>query len=580
VPLFLTPLTGEQAVGQVAATRPEGIVLVTRTTEVHLRAGKVAADGVTYADIGGLTREIQRIREIVEYPIRHPEIFRRLGIAPPRGVLLYGPPGTGKTLIAKALAHEVGASVHAVQGPEIMSGYYGGSEQNLRQVFEQARDHPPAIILIDEVDSIAPRRDRTRGEVEHRVVATLLSLMDGLSELKDTVVIGTTNAINTIDPALRRPGRFEHEIHVGVPDTRGRREILAIHTRRMPLDADVDPDAIAGKTHGFSGADLSSLCREAAYGAVRRVCGGDPNQFLGEPPVESLHVQAADFAAAMSNIKPSAMREVLVEIPTDVSWDSIGGLEHVKQLIVENVVYGINKREAFLTVGIKPARGMLLYGPPGTGKTLLAKVVARESGANFIAVRGPEVRSKWFGESEENIRFIFSKAREVAPCVIFFDEIDAIAPPRGREASAIGDPIVNQLLSEMDGIEKTENLFVIAATNRVELIDPALLRPGRFDYQVHVDLPELEARASIFRVHLTNKPLDEGIDVQTLARLTEGFSGADIYEVCRLATLDALRAENFEAAGVRVTAAHLQQAVRAVAQTMERLKSVPIGFQR
>lgn len=580
VPLFVTPLTGEEAVGEVAVTQPEGIVVITMKTNLTFRAGKVSEVGITYKDIGGLSREIERIREIVEYPIRHPEVFQRLGIVPPRGIILYGPPGTGKTLIAKALAHEVGASVQTIQGPEIMSAWYGGSEQNLRQVFDQAKAQAPAIILIDELDSIAPRRDRTHGEVEHRVVATLLTFMDGLSELKDVVVIGTTNTINSIDPALRRPGRFEHEIHIGVPDTNGRKEILKIHTRRMPLSEDVNLDAIAEKTYGFVGADIASLCREAAYCALRRVYRNKIVELTEISDSSSLRVTHQDFESALANVKPSAMREVLVEIPKDVSWDSIGGLDEVKQLIIENVVYGIQKPESFVAVGIKPARGLLLYGPPGTGKTLLAKVVARESGANFIAIRGPEVRSKWFGESEEKIRFIFSKAREVAPCVIFFDEIDAIAPARGREASGLTDTIVNQLLSEMDGIEKNDNIFVIGATNRAELIDPALLRPGRFEYQVFVPLPDKKARESIFSVHLRNKPISQEVNLDELAGLTDGFSGADIAEICRLATLDALRSTGFDPKRVRVDINHLKKAITDLKQTKTKLTKSRIGFRK
>ena len=576
VPLFISH-TIEQADGEVITTQPEGIVVITENTNLIFRAGKVGKAGITYMDIGGLKREIARIREIVEYPIRYPEVFQRLGIVPPRGIILYGPPGTGKTLIAKALANEVGASVHLIQGPEIMSAWYGGSEQNLRQVFEQAKIQAPAIILIDELDSIASRRDRTHGEVEHRVVATLLTFMDGLSELKDVVVLGTTNAVISIDPALRRPGRFEHEIHIGVPDTNGRREILNIHTRRMPLMEDVNLNVIAEKTYGFVGADITSLCREAAYFALRRVYSKVVE--LGEiSDVSSLRITHQDFESALANVKPSAMREVLVEIPRDISWDSIGGLDEVKQLIIENVVYGIQKRESFVAVGIKPARGMLLYGPPGTGKTLLAKIVARESGANFISIKGPEVRSKWFGESEEKVRFIFSKAREVAPCVIFFDEIDAIAPTRGREASGLTDTIVNQLLSEMDGIEKNDNIFVIGATNRAELIDPALLRPGRFEYQIFVPLPNKKARENIFLVHLRNKPISSEVAIEELAELAEGFSGAEIAEVCRLATLDALRGTGYDPERVQVTKNHLNKAINDMKQTKTMLTKPIMGF--
>jgi transitional endoplasmic reticulum ATPase len=567
VPLFVTALTGDQSLGEVHRTEPAAdCVVVTRDTRLELTAGRIGGStdgtaGVTYDRIGGLRREIDKIREVVEDPLRRPEVFRRLGIVPPRGVLLHGPPGTGKTLITKALAHEIGASVHAIQGPEIISHWYGGAEHNLREVFEAARVDAPAIVLIDEIDSIAPRRDRAQGEVEHRVVATLLTLMDGLADLKDVVVIGTTNRIDAIDPALRRPGRFEYEIHVGVPDTAGRAEILSVHTRRMPLAGDVTLTPLAERTHGFVGADLASLCRQAAYQALRRA-GTDTDITVGQ----------RDFERALASTKPSAMREVLVEVPRDVSWDIVGGVEDVKRLLVENVVYGITRRQAFLAVGIKPAKGILLHGPPGTGKTLLAKVIARESGANFIAVRGPELRSKWFGESEERVRSIFAKAREVAPCIVFLDEVDAIAPARGNDFSGTTDTIVNQLLAEMDGIEGNENVVVIGATNRVGILDPALLRPGRFEYQVTVPLPDVTAREAIFRVHLTGKPVAGEVSVTELAGLADGLSGADIAEVCRLATLDALQRNDFSTDHVAVTPADLRRAVSGLRAAHESTK--------
>jgi transitional endoplasmic reticulum ATPase len=551
VPLFVTALTGDQSLGEVRRTDPAvDCVVVTRDTEVVLTAGRVGDSGVTYAGIGGLRNEIDKIRAVVEDPLRRPEVFHRLGIVPPRGVLLHGPPGTGKTLITRALAHEIGASVHAIQGPEIISHWYGGAEHNLREVFAAAHADAPAIVLIDEIDSIAPRRDRTQGEVEHRVVATLLTLMDGLADLKDVVVIGTTNRIDAIDSALRRPGRFEYEIHIGAPDAAGRAEILTVHTRRMPLADDVAIPALADRTHGFVGADLASLCRQAAYQALRR-SGVDTD----------VTVRQEDFERALASTRPSAMREVLVEIPKDVSWDAVGGVEDVKQLLVENVVYGITRREAFLAVGIKPANGILLHGPPGTGKTLLAKVIARESGANFIAVRGPELRSKWFGESEERVRSVFAKAREVAPCIVFLDEVDAIAPARGKDFGGSTDTIVNQLLAEMDGIEGNDGVVVIGATNRVGILDPALLRPGRFEYQIHVPLPDATAREGIFRVHLAGKPIAQTVSVPELATIAEGLSGADIAEVCRLATVDALQRDDFSPADVTVTPADLRRAV-------------------
>lgn len=570
VSLFLSPLTGDEVLGEVIAIEPAGIAVVTVGTEVSFKVGKVSRDAVTYESVGGLTLVIQKIREVVEYPLRHSEIFQQIGVSPPRGIILHGPPGTGKTLIAKALAHEVGANVYSIQGPEIISGWYGGSEHNLRQVFEQARANAPAIVLIDEIDSIAPRRDRTQGEVEHRVVATLLTLMDGLSELKDVVVIGTTNTINAIDPALRRPGRFEYEIHVGVPDTQGRREILAIHTRRMPLNEDVDLDAIADKTHGFVGADIASLCRQAAYQALRRI--GFGANF--EMSLLDLSIMQLDFLTALTNIKPSAMREVMVEIPRNVSWDSIGGLDDIRKVLIENVVYGIKLRKTFLAVGIKPAKGMILSGPPGTGKTLLTKVIARESGANVITVRGPELRSKWFGESEEKVRLIFAKAREVAPCILLFDEIDAMAPERGRDPNGQVDSIVNQLLAEMDGVEDNESIFVIGTTNKPKILDPALLRPGRLDYQVFVPLPDVQARKSIFEIHLRGKPVSSTLSVDAVLPLTEGFSGADIAEACRLATLTALREKDFSTTEIEVETAHLEQAIDELKKTQVQFKPI------
>ena len=578
IPVFT--LSGVIVMVDIASTKPEGIVLVGDHTQLTIESLKEVDEGITgitYQDVGGLSREIRRIRELVEFPLRSPETFAQLGIEAPRGVILYGPPGTGKTLIAKALCNEVGAKFFSIQGPEIVSSLYGESEKNLRDIFEKARAEAPAIILIDEVDALAPKREETRGEVERRLVATLLTLMDGLTELKGVLVIGTTNRVNSIDPALRRPGRFEHEIHIGVPDLAGRQQILSIHTRRMPLASDVDLQYIAEKTIGFVGADVTSLCREAGYSALRNAV---PQEDLeeGDVFIEGLKVNANDFQSALKVIKPSAMREVLVQIPPDISWDQIGGLEEVKKIIIESIVYGIQKPDAYKAAGIRPAKGLLLYGPPGTGKTLLAKAVANQCGANFIAVRGPELRSKWFGESEEKIRFIFAKAREVAPAIIFFDEIDSLGAARGRDVSGISDSLVNQLLTEMDGIETLENVFVIAATNAAELLDPALLRPGRFDMQVFIPLPDEETRKSIFLVHTRTIPVDKKVEVVELAHLTNGFSGADISEVCRLAALTALREIDFNTKGIKVMMAHFTNAIEEVGNTQKRLKPRQIGF--
>lgn len=579
LPVFT--FSGAAVMVEVARTDPGGIVLLAPQTRctVEAQPERAEAGGVTYRDIGGLDRELRRIRELVEFPLRSPETFAHLGIEAPRGLILYGPPGTGKTLIAKALSNEVGAQFFAIQGPEVMSAYYGESEKRLREAFEKARDSAPAVVLIDELDALAPHREKVHGELERRLVATLLSLMDGLTELRGVVVIGTTNRLDAVDPALRRPGRFEHEIHVGVPDQAGRLQILAIHTRRMPLASDVDLEVLARKTPGFVGADLAALCREAGYAALRRVL---PTEALEKGELllpAGVEVTAADFAVALGSVQPSGMREVMVQAPRDVTWDQIGGLDEVKQLIVESVIYGLLKAEAYQAAGIRPARGLLLYGPPGTGKTLLAKAVATECGVNFIAVRGPELRSKWFGESEEKIRFIFARAREVAPAVLFFDEVDAVAPARGAEPGSHTDSLVNQLLAEMDGLESTEGVFVIAATNRAELLDPALLRPGRFDLQVYVPLPDREARQRIFSVHLRRTPVAEGVDLSDLAARTEGYSGAEIAEICRLAALHALREVGFAAQGVRVDKGHFLQAIAEVEQTRKRLKPRRLGFE-
>ncbi|MBC7255903.1 MAG: AAA family ATPase, partial [Chloroflexi bacterium] len=544
IPFFT--LGGSTVLVEIVAVTPGPIARLAAKTAFRLATEKGAASGqaagVGYADIGGLSRELQRIRELVEYPLRAPEAFAYLGIEMPRGIILHGPPGTGKTLIAKALSNEVGAQFFSVRGPEILSAFFGESERHLRDLFERARAAAPAVILIDELDALAPKREQTQGETERRLVATLLSLMDGLTDMRGVVVIGTTNRLNALDPALRRPGRFEHEIHIGPPDVSGRREILAIHVRRMPLADDVNLDDLAQRTPGFVGADLASLCREAGYNALRHRHSPQALE-AGEIDLDdTLRVSMADFSAALNTLRPSALREVTVQVPRHITFDQVGGLEEVKRLIIEAVSLAMTKPQAYRCAGIRPARGLLLYGPPGTGKTLLAYAAANHCGANLVAVRGPEVFSKWFGESEERIRFVFAKAREVAPSIILFDEIDAIASARGRETQYVaGESIVNQLLAEMDAMEGQENVFIIAATNQANLLDPALLRPGRFDLQIEVPLPDEAAREAIFAVHLKPMPLEEGFSATALARRTEGFSGADIAEVCRRAALHALR---------------------------------------
>ncbi len=531
----------------VVQTLPRGIVRIEDFTEVIVRdepmKGKAGIPAVTYEDIGGLKEEIQKIREMIELPLKYPELFERLGIEPPKGVLLYGPPGTGKTLIAKAVANETNAYFISLNGPEIMSKFYGESEENLRKVFKEAEENAPSIIFIDEIDAIAPKREEVHGEVERRVVAQLLALMDGLKSRGRVIVIGATNRPEALDPALRRPGRFDREIQIGVPDRNGRKEILQIHTRGMPLSKDVDLDEIADVTHGFVGADLEALCKEAAMNALRRVLPKIDLESDTLPPdvLESLEVTRQDFLEALKVVEPSALREVFVEIP-NVRWSDIGGLHEVKKELREAVEWPLKYPHAFKRFGIKPTKGILLYGPPGTGKTLLAKAVANESEANFISVKGPEILSKWVGESEKAIRQIFKRAKQVAPCIIFFDEIDAIASVRGYEAgSRVGERVLNQLLTEMDGLEELHNVVVIAATNRPDLVDPALLRPGRFDKLLLIPIPDAEARLEIFKVHTRNMPLADDVDLEKLVNLTDGYVGADIEAVCREAAMIALR---------------------------------------
>ena len=531
----------------IVATRPSGVVVVNRKTELELKEKpaeevKRAVPNVTYEDIGGLKRELRLVREMIELPLKHPEIFQRLGIEPPKGVLLYGPPGTGKTLIAKAVANEVDAHFISISGPEIMSKYYGESEQRLREIFEEAKQNAPSIIFIDEIDSIAPKREEVTGEVERRVVAQLLALMDGLESRGQVIVIAATNRPDAIDPALRRPGRFDREIEIGVPDRDGRKEILEIHTRKMPLAEDVNLDELADLTYGFVGADLEALCKEAAMHALRRVLPEiDIDKEIPSEVIENLKVTREDFMEALKNIEPSAMREVLVEVPK-VKWEDIGGLENAKQELREAVEWPLKYPELFRTTNIKPPKGILLYGPPGTGKTLLAKAVANESNANFISVKGPELLSKWVGESEKHVRDMFRKARQVAPCIIFFDEIDSLAPRRGGVGdSHVTERVVSQLLTELDGLEELRDVVVIAATNRPDLIDPALLRPGRIERHVYIPLPDKEARKEIFKIHLRGKPLAEDVKIEELAERTDGYTGADIEALCREAGMLAIR---------------------------------------
>ena len=535
----------------VVSTSPKDIVIVGPNTEVQLHetpvdVSKIEGVGnlvdVSYEDIGGLKEEVKKVREMIEIPLKRPELFEKLGIAPPKGVLMHGPPGTGKTLLAKAVASESDAHFIAINGPEIMSKYVGGSEENLREYFEEAEENSPSIIFIDELDAIAPKREETNGEVERRTVAQLLTLMDGLKSRGQVVVIGATNRPDSLDPALRRPGRFDREIEIGVPDTEERKEVLEIHTRNMPLADDVDLDKISNTTHGFVGADLESLCKEAAMRVVRRILPEIQNdEEIPKEVMEKIVVTGDDFKNAQKEIQPSALREVLVQIP-DIKWDDVGGLEDVKQGLKEAVEWPLKHPETFQRLGIRPPKGTLLYGIPGTGKTLLAKAVASESEANFISVKGPELLSKWVGESEKGVREVFRKAKQAAPTVIFFDEIDAIASTRsGNDGdSGVTKRVVNQLLTEMDGF-----VAIIAATNRPDILDAGLMRPGRFDRHIQVKEPDEKARLAIFEVHTKDMPLADDVDLEKLAKHTEGYVGADIESVCREAAMLALR-DNLE----------------------------------
>jgi transitional endoplasmic reticulum ATPase len=558
----------------VVSTTPKGVVHIDENTEVELRAeyaddGEARRADVTYDDVGGMGDTIRQLREMVELPLRYPELFTRLGVDPPRGVLLHGPPGTGKTRLARAVANESEAAFFVINGPEIMGSAYGESEKKLREVFDKATKAAPSILFIDEIDSIAPARDKVQGEAEKRLVAQLLTLMDGLEPRTNLVVIAATNRPEAIDEALRRPGRFDREIVVGVPDESGRREILAIHTRGMPLDSKVSLREMARTTYGFVGADLNALTREAAIEAVRRIM---PKLDLSSgtiPPevLESLKVTRDDFLEAMKRVQPSAMREVMVQAP-DVRWDDVGGLDEAQAKLKEGIELPLRNPDAFRRLGIRPAKGFLLYGPPGTGKTLLAKAVARESEANFIATKSSDLLSKWYGESEQQIARLFARARQVAPTVIFIDEIDSLAPARGRGA---GEPqaterVVNTLLAEMDGLEELQSVVVIGATNRPTLMDPALLRPGRFDELVYVTVPDKGGRRRILGIHTSKMPLGKDVDLDEIAERTDRYTGADLEDLVRRAGLFALRESGKDADEVRMT--HFSQALNASRATV------------
>lgn len=537
----------------VISTSPSGPVIVNGSTEIVVseessKAERISREGesasITYEDIGGLGDAVTRVREMIELPLRHPELFKRLGVEAPKGVLLHGPPGTGKTLLAKAIANETNSSFYTIGGPEIMSKYHGESEERLRGVFQQAEKNAPSIIFMDEIDSIAPKREEVTGETERRIVAQLLSLMDGMASRGKVVVIAATNRVDAIDPALRRPGRFDREIEIGVPNRDGRLEVLQIHTRGMPIDRDVNLERLADISHGFVGADLQALAKEAAMRALRRVLP-DINLSSEGIPVETLRkiiVRMQDFMDVIKEMEPSAMREVFVEVP-DIKWDDIGGLSPIKQELQEAVEWPLKYLGVFTYADATPPKGILLYGPPGTGKTLMAKAAANESEANFISIKGPELLSKWVGESEKGVREIFRKARQAAPCIVFFDELDAIAPARGGDHgdSHVTERVISQLLTEMDGLEILTNVVVIGATNRPDIIDPALLRPGRFDRILHVSPPDRDSRLQIIRIHTKRKPLAGDVGIEQLADKTDGYTGADIASLSSAAVMLALR---------------------------------------
>jgi len=531
----------------VVSTVPTGPVLITNETIINitretLEELSLRARDVSYEDIGGLAKEIKQIREMIEVPLRRPELFARLGINPPRGLLLHGPPGTGKTLIARAVANETEANFISMSGPEIVSKFYGESEQRLRQIFEEAQRAAPSIIFIDEIDSIAPKREDVSGDLERRVVAQLLALMDGLSSRGEVIVIAATNRPNALDPAIRRGGRFDKEIEVGIPNKNGRLEILYVHTRGMPLDESLDLKGIAEITHGFVGADISALCKEAAMHTMERLLPNlDVKEDIPSDILENLRVTKEDFYESLKKIEPSAMREVFVEI-SEVYWRDVGGLESAKQTLIESVEWPLKYPEAFETVGIRPPKGILLYGLPGTGKTMLIKALATESNLNLISVKGPELLSKWVGESERAVREVFRKARQASPALVFFDEIDAIVPVRGSGSeSHVTERIVSQFLTEMDGLEELKDVVIIGATNRPDLLDRSLLRPGRFDRLIYIPMPDRGSRKVIFDIYLSNMPVTQEVSTDWLAGITEDYSGADLEMLCREAGMLALR---------------------------------------
>ena len=562
----------------VTSTKPSKPVIVTDGTVFKLGSITKSVDTsiprITYDDLGGLKNEIQKIREMVELPMRHPELFEKIGIESPKGVLLYGPPGTGKTLLAKAVAGETNSHFTSLSGPEIMAKHYGESEERLRDIFKQAEENAPSIIFIDEIDSIAPKREEVSGELERRIVSQLLTLMDGMKSRGKVIVIAATNRPDSIDPALRRPGRFDREIEIGIPDDEGRLQILNIHTRGMPLDKDVDIKKIAKTTHGFVGADLEVLCKEAAMRSLRRIL---PKINLEEDRVskevlQKIKITSNDFTEALKEVRPSALREVLVQIP-NVTWDDVGGLDKLKEELRQSIEWPLKHKEAFEYAHVKPPKGVLLYGPPGTGKTLIAKAIAKTTESNFISIKGPELLSKWVGESEKGVREIFRKARLAAPCIIFFDEIDALVPKRGSGGSDshVTENVVSQILTEIDGLEELNNVLIIGATNRLDMVDPALLRPGRFDRVIEVPNPDSVGIEMIFKIHTKDKPLAEDVDLKKMTEMANGFNGAEIEEVCNRAALRGVKrfVENNEKSvkSIKISQKDLEESLNEIKKT-------------
>ncbi len=554
---------------KVVETDPEPYCIVAPDTVIHTEGEPIkredeekALSEVGYDDIGGVRRQLAQIRELVELPLRHPQLFKNIGVKPPKGILLYGPPGSGKTLIARAVANETGAFFFLINGPEIMSKLAGESESNLRKAFEEAEKNAPSIIFIDEIDSIAPKREKTQGEVERRIVSQLLTLMDGLKSRSHVLVMGATNRPNSIDAALRRFGRFDREIDIGIPDATGRLEILRIHTKNMKLSTDVDLETVANETHGHVGADLAALCTEAALQCIREKMDliDIEEDTIPAEVLASMSVTMDHFRTALGQSNPSALKETVVEVP-NVTWEDIGGLEDVKRELKEMVQYPIQFPEMYKQYGMNPSRGVLFYGPPGCGKTLLAKAIANECQSNFISIKGPELLTMWFGESEANVREIFDKARQAAPCVLFFDELDSIARARGSssgDAGGAGDRVLNQMLTEMDGMESKKNVFIIGATNRPDIIDPALMRPGRLDQLIYIPLPDFKSRVQVFKAALKKSPVAKDVDIDFLASKTEGYSGADITEICQRAVKLAIR-QSIEKAARRAEAGDSMQ---------------------